>query len=235
MAVSIDTVYQKVLAFANKEQRGYITPQEFNLFASQAQMEIFNQYFYDINQWSRQHGNDTEYSDMLSVLQEKTSEFENIITSISTVNGFYNYTVIQNFYKLGSIYTMHPTNSHKIEIEEVNNNELHNMLAAPLTKPTLARPVYVNRSNGLSVYPNTINSIDVSYLKKPVTPNWGYVVVNDKTLYNDNVSIDFELHASEESELIYRILASAGVTIQKPEITQIAGQALASQIQQEKQ
>ena len=40
MAVSIDKVYQKVLAFANKEQRGYITPQEFNLFADQAQMEI---------------------------------------------------------------------------------------------------------------------------------------------------------------------------------------------------
>ena len=41
MAVNIDTVYQKVLVFANKEQRGYITPQEFNLFADQAQNEIF--------------------------------------------------------------------------------------------------------------------------------------------------------------------------------------------------
>ena len=50
MAVNIDTVYQRVLAFANKEQRGYVTPQEFNLFANQAQMDIFEQYFYDINQ-----------------------------------------------------------------------------------------------------------------------------------------------------------------------------------------
>ena len=57
MAVNIDTVYQKVLAFANKEQRGYVTPQEFNLFAEQAQLEIFEQYFYDINQLSRIHGN----------------------------------------------------------------------------------------------------------------------------------------------------------------------------------
>ena len=40
MAVSIDTVYQTVLALANKEQRGYITPQEFNLFANQVQLEI---------------------------------------------------------------------------------------------------------------------------------------------------------------------------------------------------
>ena len=42
--VSVDTVYQKVLAFANKEQRGYITPQEFNMFADHAQKEIFEQY-----------------------------------------------------------------------------------------------------------------------------------------------------------------------------------------------
>ena len=38
--ISINRVYQKVLAIANKEQRGYITPQEFNLFADKAQMEI---------------------------------------------------------------------------------------------------------------------------------------------------------------------------------------------------
>ena len=50
MAVSIDTVYQRVLAFANKEQRGYITPQEFNIFAENAQLEIFEQYFYDLAQ-----------------------------------------------------------------------------------------------------------------------------------------------------------------------------------------
>ena len=40
MAISIDTIYQRVLALANKEQRGYVTPQEFNLFANQAQQEI---------------------------------------------------------------------------------------------------------------------------------------------------------------------------------------------------
>jgi len=45
MAVSIDTVYQKVLAILNKEQRGYVTPQEFNLFANRAQLDLFEQYF----------------------------------------------------------------------------------------------------------------------------------------------------------------------------------------------
>jgi len=76
MAVSVDTVYQRVLAIANKEQRGYITPQEFNLLANQAQMEIFEQYFYDINQFEKVRGNSTEYSDMVNLLEEKLSIFK---------------------------------------------------------------------------------------------------------------------------------------------------------------
>jgi hypothetical protein len=75
MAISVDTVYQRVLSILNKEQRGYVTPQEFNLFANQAQQDLFEQYFYDINQFGRVPGNDTEYSDMLTLLNEKINIF----------------------------------------------------------------------------------------------------------------------------------------------------------------
>ena len=53
MAISVDTIYQRVLALANKEQRGYVTPQEFNLLANQAQMTIFESYFYSKNKIDR--------------------------------------------------------------------------------------------------------------------------------------------------------------------------------------
>ena len=76
MSVNVDTVYQRVLAITNKEQRGYITPQEFNTIANQAQLDIFEQYFYDLNQFARIPGNSTEYADMLDILQEKISIFE---------------------------------------------------------------------------------------------------------------------------------------------------------------
>ena len=77
MAINVDSVYQKVLAIANKEQRGYITPLEFNLLANQAQDAIFEQYFYDIKQWNdQQSSNSTEYSDMLTSLEEKIAPFK---------------------------------------------------------------------------------------------------------------------------------------------------------------
>ena len=67
--VRVDDVYQKVLALASKEQRGYITPQEFNLFADHAQMNIFEQYFYDLSQRQRIPGNDQEYADLASAFK----------------------------------------------------------------------------------------------------------------------------------------------------------------------
>ena len=76
MSVSVDTVYQRVLAILNKEQRGYLSPQEFNLFANQAQLEIFEQYFFDLNQYMRQRDNNTEYAQLANLVDEKISKFK---------------------------------------------------------------------------------------------------------------------------------------------------------------
>ena len=100
--VNIDTVYQRVLAIANKEQRGYVTPLEFNLLANQAQLDVFEQYFYDRNQTARGPGNATHYSDVDSMLNEKISEFERIGTSsMGSLPG--------DLYRLGSVIVLTPS------------------------------------------------------------------------------------------------------------------------------
>tara|TARA_Y100000592_G_scaffold16321_1_gene24179 strand:- start:11678 stop:13396 length:1719 start_codon:yes stop_codon:yes gene_type:complete len=108
MAVSVDTVYQRVLAIANKEQRGYITPQEFNLFANQAQMDLFEQYFYDINQINRVPGNQTEYSNHIDILNEKINLFEMVGDCRKLVDGSTRFSSfklpeVDNFYRLGTV------------------------------------------------------------------------------------------------------------------------------------
>ena len=61
MAINVNTVYTTVLSILNKEQRGYITPDEFNKLATQVQLEIFENYFEDYNQLLRIPQTDTEY------------------------------------------------------------------------------------------------------------------------------------------------------------------------------
>ena len=71
--VDINAVYQKVLALANKEQRGYITPQEFNLLADKAQLELVNNYFHAMKMAYVKPKNQTESYDQTEILRDKLS------------------------------------------------------------------------------------------------------------------------------------------------------------------
>jgi hypothetical protein len=242
MAVSINTVYQKVLAIANKEQRGYITPQEFNLFANQAQMDIFEQYFYDINQFGRVLGNSTEYSDMLNLLEEKISIFDQFKVSMSAVSGN-QLTLPTDVYRLGTVFYA-VGGAYDVEVEKVSKKNLEYMSRTALYAPVETRPVYTKKSETLlKLFPAspstsyTTGNVTCNYIKKPATVKWTYTVVVGKALYNASaVDLqDFELHASEENNLVLKILQLAGVSIKDPSIYQIAAQEEVKDIQQEKQ
>jgi len=237
--VNIDRVYQKVLVLANKEQRGYVTPQEFNLFADHAQMEILEQYFYDIKQFDRVPGNSTDFTDSITLIQEKLSALEEIKID-ETVNaaGFSPLTSGgNNIYKLGTITgsLSNPSEYHHLEFEEVQYEEYKLMEKTSITKPHLNRPIYYKFNKGIQISPPGVTKIDYNFIKRPSKPNWNFVIVNDKPLYNANTSINFELHEAEESELIYKILKLAGINLKQQEVVQV-GQALeTAQNKQEKQ
>ena len=225
MSVNINTVYQRVLAIANKEQRGYITPQEFNLFANQAQMDIFEQYFYDVNQFNRAPGNDTEYSNMMDFINEKIAIFQKhevAPASISTST----ITLPTDLYRLGTLKYIGGT--YPIEIEEVRHNDLLELERSPLTRATTSRPYFVRLTKTTAkIYPITITTIgDVkcNYVDKPTTASFDYEVVNGEALYNSTNSVDFELHESEETELVLTILELAGISIKDPALYQQAAQ-----------
>jgi len=225
MAVSIDTVYQKVLAIANKEQRGYITPQEFNLFADQAQMDIFEQYFYDINQFNRISGNSTEYADMLTLLEEKITPFKNIKLL---------YYHSPHFQKPRELYRVGTIETGFGEVEQVTHKEYLSMSLSPLAKPTLKRAVYVDTPQGFRLYPTFTNNVHCHYIRKPKDVVWGYSVVGENALYDATKSTDFQLHPSEENNLIIKILQLAGIAIKDTLLIQTASSAEASNVQQEK-
>jgi hypothetical protein len=81
--VNIDTVYQRVLALANKEQRGYITPQEFNLLAGKAQNDIFEMYFHNYKTALLSPGNQSKSSDDIDMIREKIATHRVIGGSVS--------------------------------------------------------------------------------------------------------------------------------------------------------
>ena len=231
--INIDTIYQRVLALTNKEQRGYVTPLEFNLLANQAQSDIFEQYFYDINQLALIDDVGAEYSDAMDTIDEKIAIFE---TSAPLTGGAGILNLPIDLYRLGVVkYGSWAFN--QVEVEKVGSKEWLYMNKSPLARPSRKRPVYIRSGNTISVIVGlgaVTNNVSCDYVRRPIPVEWGYNVVVDKALYNAGSSTDFELHGSEETKLVIKILELAGVVINKPGLVSIAAQKEASKLQQEK-
>ena len=254
--VNIDTVYQKVLMIANKEQRGYITPQEFNLFADHAQMEIFEQYFYDLEQIKRRgdFDNDGQHQSIQANLEDKIDIFLRSFVSVSISNATGTVLLDPWIYKLSMVrvtYQNQPSNwagmesGHTTSLVERISHDDHLMHSrAPLTTPTPSRPTYKMKRSGndstIQIQPfpdlNTDN-VYLDYIVKPKMPNWTYVISGESALYNPNGigHQDFELHRSEENNLVIKILTLAGVAIKDLQLAQVAAGKEASIITQQKQ
>lgn len=85
------------------------------------------------------------------------------------------------------------------------------------------------------------DDIKCNYIRKPIDAEWGYEEIEasdgqsgSTALYNNNNSQNFELHASEENELVLQILKLAGVNIQDPGMIDYSSSEQQFRIQQEK-
>ena len=199
-------------------------------------------------------GNDSTYADQVDILKEKIDIFENYRSGVvmSSTSGEEGLGTLPNYYRLGELYYKHKGGY--VEIEKINQNDIHHIQNSPLTAPALARPVYVrvsqttptgqtgNTLNGIprnttvQIYPQTITSnVFCNYIAFPATVAWGYTIVDEQALYNANTAQHFELHASEETELVIKILQLAGIIIKDPALYQMASQENQINTQQEKQ
>ena len=229
MAINVNNVYQKVLALANKEQRGYITPQEFNLFADQAQLEIFEKYFKQTVVAQFDITNTDDYIDTIDMLKEKIAIHRKIaLDALTLQNGTTStYVVNTNVYAIEDILVSY-SSGEAASSEEVSSRNFNDNLGNPLLHPTKNRTQYYRTHDGRIIISSgssdTPSSTLLTYIEKPATPKWTYVVINNKALYNSsaNDAQDFDLHASEENELVIRILELSGITLKDPLLTQIA-------------
>lgn len=250
MAIKINTVYQTVLALANKEQGGYITPQEFNLFAKQAQMSIFEQYFYDLSQFKRVQTNDTEAFDMINLIEEKL----NSIFLTTTVGAAFSaggmslpadfYRHHDSFYRASGqpqsgISSLIQVGNRVEHVERQRAVEIGS--SGPLTSPTINNPISYIMTGRIYMLPIlTLSDVNhtfvMSYYRKPKDPKWTYIILNEKPMFNSSGGVqDFQLHESEESHLILKILQLAGISVKDFNIAQVAAQIENNKIAQQKQ
>ena len=222
--ITINNVYKTVLSIINKEQRGFLPPNQFNKIAKQAQLDLLDKSFYEYNRFLNNKKTkrvNSGYADIPQKIKEKIDVFYKIATK--TI-GSSQITLDTDIYKIINIL------SSDTLLEEINPVELPYIKSSPLTNPTTDFPAYYSNSTDstgatkINILPTSLTgNLDIHYIKTPTAPEWKFTYDNSTEQYEySGGSIDFELHPSEEVDLIIKILAYAGVVIKDPTIIKSA-------------
>ncbi len=255
MAINVNTVYTTVLSILNKEQRGYLTPYEFNQAATQVQLDIFENYFKDLDKQLRIPQNEFDYSNPIENIDDELSTFKclgectyqsSLRFTTPTVDLLTNTAVVYDdaptsnqfaFYRLGTVTS---GSTKPVEIERLQRDYFYNIDRSDLTAPSANYPVYLYENKELTIKPSTITAnVEASFIRKPRNVVWAYTV--NATLGNyvyqpsstgagvipTTGSVDFEISSNYQTEVILEILKYAGVVIRDPQIVQAAAQELA--------
>ena len=196
MAINVNTVYKTVLLILNKEERGYVTPDEFNKIAAQVQLETFEQYGEDLNQQLRVPQTDTDYADRVAAIDEHLSIFKTsgpaaYVAAAAPTPAHFTLPTTDVFNNTVELYRLGVVNyKEEVELQRLQRMDFYNIQKSPLTKSTETFPTYLLENERLFVKPDTIiNNINCDFLRKPIDPRWGYSIgtvgqyVYDPTVY----------------------------------------------------
>jgi len=187
----INEVRTSVLAVVNKNNYGYITPSDFNLYAYQAQMDLFTQYFEMYNtivvaENARKSG--TDYANLKQIAEEVIDSFR-VDNTPAISNNFF--PVPEDCYYLTNVYYSGR------DVEKVSQARINMLLSSSLTTPSTLFPAYVMTGNVIAA---------TDTLADPI--------------YNPSAADhqDFELPDSDMPNLVAKILQYAGVSVREENV-----------------
>tara|TARA_R110000782_G_scaffold108346_3_gene196874 strand:+ start:634 stop:1611 length:978 start_codon:yes stop_codon:yes gene_type:complete len=147
----INNVRNTVLAIINKNNYGYLSPQDFNLYAQQAQMDLFEDYFYQYNQWinkENQRLSGTGYADIVKGLVEVIDSFS--VEAFLIGNTANTWTLPLDYYLINKIYH-YPTLLGLGQTTSSNTNQLIDASLFGQPSP----PAFNTGATGFTVFPLT--------------------------------------------------------------------------------
>lgn len=235
MFASIVNVYNAVKDLANKDQRGFVTPTTFNRFAQQAQLNVYNNLFRELEEYkrsSRQNINAGRDKSRRKQIEEDLSYFSSKKV-LGKTGGLFLKTDIDDLSRIISISTNGGVLMGNMTRSVIDlcydEDKIERILSSDLSAPSEAHPVALI-SNDIEVFPSSINKILVRYYKVPQsrdnngTRSFGQPTLNTTVdnLPDPTTSLHFELPEHYESELTLEIAKMIGLNLRDSDVTSFA-------------
>lgn len=211
----IDQVYQLVQYVSNKEQRGNITPAQFDVMARAAQLEFISKRVGNIKIINERGVPAFGYESTWRIHEDLRPMIYGPITIPIMPGGSFSYPY-------GYVWVDAVHKNDFAEIKRITADQYPRIKHSHIFPPTEDYPIMIMRNPYGFIDPYSIGSFQMSYLKSPREPHWGFVVINDVPVFDMGISVDFEVPMICCNELAMIILQHVGINLDAMQITQYA-------------
>jgi len=244
----INSVRNTVMSILNKNNYGYLSPSDFNLFAKQAQMSLFEDYFYQLNYQVNKENFRQSGTGLIDISQQITEGIEVFIEPqtqlVHDANNVYfapsTATTGNDYYQILNvlIYQFSPR-VYISEATKVPTSNVNALLSSNLTAPSNLFPIYTLNRDRIVIFPETINQptqVECSYIRYPKDPKWTFITLSGGSpVFNETQPDfqDFEIPKEDEVNFVVKICQYAGVMIREQEVYNFAKQTEVTNTQSE--
>jgi hypothetical protein len=203
MGLNIDKVYRFVQFVSNKEFRGWVNPDEFNLGAEIAQLTLYSEF-------------EAEYAATKKIATDMRPFLGD--NSVAPTAGAVLYSAIDSDFR-------HPISAYKTSdykpVTEIKEADLPKTLDSTIIAPTEDYPGVAYRDLSATIFPPSLtDEITFVYLKKPTVPDWVDTGAGSRPIYDSGSSVDFDFEEPMFMQIASRILSHVGVNLKEEQLVQ---------------
>lgn len=203
--MDVNTVYRTMKFIARKNQLASMPPSEFEFAFNSAQRNYYDFLIGRIEQYRYDSPKPRVGIAMTDNIMSRLTPFIQSQT-LSVSSG--NITKPVDFNKLLSMYTVN-----NYPISRIEENRLSKRINDTIDPVSEKNSFYVEGNSLWSIYPSTLTSIKIKYLKVPTNVVWGYNLDdNGRPVYNASTSVNPLWMDNDIDEIIGRALKLFGVS-----------------------
>lgn len=213
---NINDIYELLQFTCNKNQRGYISPAEFNRAINAVSMQLFKEKI----------GLPEEYQPgrpvprvalgiTLKNLEDVDPFMEEAEMTSATTTGW---TKPDDFVYPVSLYSVQASGRKPIDL--VGHQELNEALASTVFQPTTEYPLAASVAGKIKVYPANTPTCHITFLRLPAAIAWAGTLTNGRLVYDVATSVQPEWPQATWNELFTRSLSLFGVNLKAQDIAQ---------------
>jgi hypothetical protein len=215
--MTVNDVYNLVQYIVNKEQNGYLTPDEFNLASSQAENSYQSYLIGEVQQYQYQRGQSRIHYGLNEIARQKlTPTIKNVTISIAGDGKF--------TYPTDYIITDALLTTANKRIRFASQDKLYSYLDSTID-PIASNPIYVLEQTNFHFYPESLGSAKLSYVSTVVKMVWGFTLDgNGLPIYNSGTSVQPVWDDTDIYEVIARLLKIVSENLQDVNVMNYANQ-----------